>query len=68
MTGSNSLSLQGRVALITGGSRGIGRAIAKAMAEAGADVMVNYVSDEESASKTADEIRAMGRKAMTFQG
>ena len=67
MTEGNSLALQGRVALITGGSRGIGRAIAKAMAEAGADVMVNYVSDEESAKKTAEEIMALGRKAMTFQ-
>ena len=67
MPESNSFSLKGRVALVTGGSRGIGRAIALAMAKAGADVMVNYVSDEESASKTAEEIRALGRKAMTFQ-
>ena len=67
MPESNSFSLKGRVALVTGGSRGIGRAISLAMAEAGADVVVNYVSDQESASKTADEIRALGRKAMTFQ-
>lgn len=67
MTEDNSLSLEGRVALVTGGSRGIGRAISLAMAEAGADVMVNYLSDEESAGKTADEITALGRKAMTFQ-
>ena len=63
----NENSLEGRVALVTGGSRGIGRAIALAMAKAGADVMVNYVSDEESATKTVEEIRALGRKAMTFQ-
>ena len=61
----NLHSLEGRVALVTGGSRGIGRAISLAMAEAGADVVVNFVNDEVSARGTADEIRALGRKAMT---
>lgn len=65
MEKGNAHSLQGRVALVTGGSRGIGRAIALAMAEAGADVMVNYVSNEGAAEETAKEIRSLGRKALT---
>lgn len=67
MVVGNSLSLEGRSALITGGSRGIGKAVALAMAQAGADVMVNFVSDEGSARETADKIRALGRKALTFK-
>ena len=57
------LSLAGRTALVTGGSRGIGRAIALALAEAGADVAVNYRRDEAAANQTVDEIKAMGRRA-----
>lgn len=55
--------LKGRVAVVTGASRGIGRAVAKAMASAGADVMINYVARAENALAVAEEIAAMGRKA-----
>ena len=67
MVGGNSLSLEGRVVLITGGSRGIGKAVALAMAQAGADVMVNFVSDEGAARETADKIRALGREGADIQ-
>lgn len=60
-------ALQGRVALVTGGGRGVGRAISLALAEAGADVAVNYRRDEESAENTAAEIQDMGRKAVAVQ-
>ena len=60
------LSLAGRTALVTGGSRGIGRAIALALAEAGADVAVNYRRDEAAANQTVDEIKAMGRRAKAY--
>ena len=56
--------LAGRVALVTGSSRGMGRAIAIALAAAGADVAVNCVERVEAAAATAEEIRALGRRAL----
>jgi 3-oxoacyl-(acyl-carrier-protein) reductase len=59
--------LEGRTALVTGASRGIGRAIALALAEEGADVAVNYISSERLAGEVVDKIRGMGRKAILAQ-
>src|SRR5262252_7690132 len=61
------MQLKGRTALVTGASRGIGRAIALALAQEGADVAVNYVSSEATAKQVADDIAKMGRKAMLAQ-
>ncbi|MEE9324366.1 MAG: SDR family oxidoreductase [Dehalococcoidia bacterium] len=60
-------SLEGRVALITGASRGIGKGIALAMAKAGADVAVNYVRNEQAGRQTVKEVEALGRKAILVQ-
>jgi len=60
------MSLKGRVALVTGGSRGIGRAVSLTLANAGADIAINYRRDEAAARQVAEEIRAMGRKAETY--
>jgi NAD(P)-dependent dehydrogenase (short-subunit alcohol dehydrogenase family) len=60
------VSLAGRVALVTGASRGIGRAIALALAEAGADVAVNYRREADAAKEVVAEIRAMGRKSEMY--
>jgi glucose 1-dehydrogenase len=59
--------LLGKVALITGSSRGIGRGCAICMAEEGADVLVNYRSHPEEAQAVVDTIQAMGRKALAWQ-
>ena len=59
--------LEGRVALITGGSRGIGRSIAVEMAKAGADVVVNYQSNQAGAAETVEEARRAGRRVLAFQ-
>jgi len=61
------IDLKGRVALVTGASRGIGRAIALSLAEAGADVAVNYRRDGDAAAEVVKEIQAMGRKAVAYQ-
>jgi 3-oxoacyl-[acyl-carrier protein] reductase len=56
-----------RTALVTGASRGIGRSIALALAEAGADVAVNYNSNKQAAESVCEQIRAIGRKALPIQ-
>lgn len=59
--------LQGEIALVTGGSRGIGRACALALGKAGADVLVNYVSNAAKAEETCEEIRKAGGTAMAVK-
>jgi 3-oxoacyl-[acyl-carrier protein] reductase len=61
------MSLKGRVALVTGGSRGIGRAIALGLAQDGADVAVNYRREDSEADKVVAEVKAMGRKAAAYK-
>jgi NAD(P)-dependent dehydrogenase (short-subunit alcohol dehydrogenase family) len=60
------MSLSGRVALVSGGGRGIGRAISLALAEDGADIAVNYRRDEEAARETVAAIEKLGRKAKAY--
>ncbi len=57
------MSLAGKVALITGSGRNIGRSIALELAQAGADVVVNARTNQREVDQVADEVRALGRKA-----
>lgn len=59
--------LEGQAALVTGASSGIGKAIARSLGQAGAAVMINYVSGDEPARELADELRAAGGKAEIFK-
>ncbi len=63
-----NLSLEGRVAVVTGASKGIGAGIAKTLAEAGAAVVVNFATDQEGADAVVSHIAAKGGKAIAVQG
>lgn len=60
-------SLTGKKALVTGGSRGIGRGVVLALAEQGADVVINFTSSKDKAEAVAQEVEAKGRKALIIQ-
>lgn len=61
------IDLSNKVALVTGGSRGIGRAIAIQLAELGADVVINYQSNSEAAQEVVSIIKSHGRQAIAIQ-
>lgn len=61
-------TLADKIALVTGASRGIGRAIALALADAGAHVMITYRSSAADAAAVAEEIRKRGRESTAYQG
>ncbi|MGM0846988.1 MAG: SDR family NAD(P)-dependent oxidoreductase [Bacillota bacterium] len=61
-------NLNGKIALVTGGSRGLGKVISITLAEAGATVVVNYANNQEAAQQTVDEIKANGGKTFSIQG
>lgn len=62
-----TLPLEGKTALVTGASRGIGRAIAIELAQAGADVAVNYAGSERAAAEVVSMIEALGRRSLAIQ-
>ena len=63
-----SMKLQGKNAIVTGGGRGVGRAICLAFAKEGANVVVNYAGNEKAANEVVDIIKGMGRQAVAVKG
>ncbi len=61
------MSLQGKTALVTGGSRGIGRAICTTLAREGADVVVNYQASSKAAEEVVSQLKEMGRRSFSHQ-
>ena len=61
------MRLKGKICLVTGSSRGIGRATALTFAKEGADVIVNYVKNREKAEEVVSEIIKLGRRSMAIQ-
>lgn len=61
------MSTNNKIALITGGSRGLGKNMAIAIAKKGIDVILTYNTDKEAADKVVDEIKSLGQKAVAFQ-
>lgn len=61
------LPLAGKISLVSGSSRGIGRASAIMLAEAGSDVVVNYVSNADAAEQVVEEIKKRGRRAVAYK-
>ena len=61
------MNLTGKVALVTGASRGIGQATAIELAKAGADIVVNFIGNEAVAQETVEKIEALGRKAIKIK-
>ena len=59
--------LEGKIALVTGSAKGIGRAIALALAADGATVVVNYNGSKERAEQVVEEIKALGADGMAYQ-
>jgi NAD(P)-dependent dehydrogenase (short-subunit alcohol dehydrogenase family) len=59
--------LEGKVAIVTGGNRGIGRGVALGLAADGVDIALNYRRDEESAAATVADIEGLGRRAIAYQ-
>lgn len=59
--------LEGKLAFVTGSSRGIGRAIALKLASMGADVIINYYKNKEKAEEVVKEIENLGRKSLAIQ-
>ncbi len=61
------MKLKDKIALVTGSSRGVGRAVALGLAEQGANVVVNYTSNENAANEVVETIQSMGRKAIAVK-
>ncbi|GCE20709.1 SDR family NAD(P)-dependent oxidoreductase [Dictyobacter kobayashii] len=67
MSQEHPLPLAGKVALITGSSQGIGRAIAQRLAQAGADIVINYRSNSAAAAEAKASIEELGRRCIAVQ-
>jgi enoyl-[acyl-carrier protein] reductase III len=67
-TPPSALPLSGRVAFVTGGARGIGRACARKLAAAGCDVAINYYNSHDEAAALCEELGRLGRRTLALQG